>query len=297
MHGYIAGMLALVGNLLLSLGMVLQKKNVGWFAHRGNKKEGRYRRAKYGWLLGFTFMNLQPVFNYFALFGLPPNIVAAMIGTNVAFTSILATILLGERLGLKRILAVVVIFGAVAVMSYTGEELARGIAGMSERLYYAFGIIPFATGVVLALGRRRLCRLRGFPTLIAAVAGALGGYMIVTMKALQLHSQGGLLSWLGKPYVYIYFIAGAMNFSIIQLAFHHGEVSTVSPADYGMQVLWSAVTSYLVFGLRPDLLHLACITLIVASIVVIASTGAKLPLPEAEMRRPCGEHAAGEAER
>lgn len=274
MHGYFAALIALTGNFLLSLGMVLQKKNVCWFGHKG-EKERKYRRAKYGWILGFTLMNLQPVFNYFALFGLPPNVVAAMIGTNVAFTSVLAAYMLGERLTRRRLAGAAVIFVAVGAVSMTGDQAAAGIVEVRPAFYYAFGALPLALAAFLAAFRRRI-RNRAFPTMVAAVAGALGGYMVITMKALQLEASGGPLSWLATPYFYIYFASGAVSFSILQLAFHRGEVTTVSPADYGMQVLWSALASHLVFGMRINVVHQAAVLAILVSIVVIASSGKAL---------------------
>jgi len=271
MHGYVAALIALTGNFLLSLGMVLQKKNVGWFGHKG-EKERKYRRARRGWILGFVLMNLQPVFNYFALFGLPPNVVAAMIGANVAFTSVLAALMLGERLTRRRLAGAVVIFAAVGAISLTGERAQAGIVEVRAGFYYAFGAFPFALAAVLAAFRRRI-RSRAFPTMVAAVAGALGGYMVITMKALQLEASGGPLTWLATPYFYVYFAAGAASFSVLQLAFHRGEVTTVSPADYGMQVLWSALAAQFVFGMPIDLVHQAAILAILASIVAIASSG------------------------
>jgi len=264
MTEYVAALIALAGNACLSLGMVLQKKNVGWFGFKG-RKDRRHRAAKYGWILGFTLMNAHPIFNYFALLGLPPNVVAAMVGTNVAFTSILAAVLLGERLPPRRIGAIVVIFGAVATLGLRGGS-ARPAAVVDNWLYF-FGGFPLAIAAFCALFRRSL---KGpvFPTLVAAVAGSLGGYMVLVLKALQI-TRTSPIGWFATPYIYLYIVAGISAFSLIQLAFKSGDVSAVSPADYGMQVLWPAISSYFVFAMRFDFVQMLCIALIIAAMLLI----------------------------
>ncbi|MBL8965676.1 MAG: DMT family transporter [Spirochaetaceae bacterium] len=272
MHEYLAALIALVGNFLLSLGMVLQKKSVGWFGYK-ERKDRKYRRAKSGWIVGFTLMNLHPIFNYVALLGLPPNVVAAMIGTNVAFTSLLAALLLGEKINKRRITAFLLIFGAVALLGLRGKP---HLGGLRDEWLYVFGAIPLGIGALCWIFRRRLLG-PAFPTAIAAVSGSLGGYMVLAMKAFQLRAGGDTGLWFTTPYIYLYFLGGLGAFSLIQLAFKHGDVTLVSPADYGMQVLWPSLASYFIFGMTFDPLQVGCIAAIVVAILLIAGSGIQLP--------------------
>ena len=83
-----AGLVGLAGNFVLSLGMVLQKKNVAWFGAK-DRARGELRREASGWIAGFCLMNVVrrlPVTS--RCMGLAANIVgAALIGSDVvAFT-------------------------------------------------------------------------------------------------------------------------------------------------------------------------------------------------------------------
>ncbi|HUW40376.1 MAG TPA: hypothetical protein VMV90_05160 [Rectinemataceae bacterium] len=247
-----AALIALAGNFVLSLGMVLQKRNVAWLGHKG-ARDRDFVRARSGWLLGFLLMNAAPVFNYLALLGLPPNVVGAAIGSNVAFTAILSALMLGERLGWRRILWTCATFAAIALAALRG----RGASGpLVPGALYAFIALPLvAAAASLALRRRR--KSASLAVAIAAVAGSLGGFMILPLRALQIGTAASLAGWLGSPYLYLYIAAGAGSFSIIQLAYKDGEMSKVSPAYYGMQVLWPAIASYFAFGAAFDIVQAA----------------------------------------
>jgi len=75
---------ALLGNFLLSLGFSLQKKHVSWLSAKRRGEKVRQGEV-IGWTSGFILMNVQPIFNYLALGVLPPNVVAAIGGSNIIF--------------------------------------------------------------------------------------------------------------------------------------------------------------------------------------------------------------------
>jgi len=87
---------ALLGNFLLSLGFSLQKKHVSWLSAKRRGEKVRQGEV-IGWTSGFILMNLQPIFNYLALGVLPPNVVAAIGGSNIIFTIVLSYWMLGEK--------------------------------------------------------------------------------------------------------------------------------------------------------------------------------------------------------
>jgi drug/metabolite transporter (DMT)-like permease len=239
----LAAFAALAGNFLLSLGMILQKRHVGWIGHKGSRDEA-FRRARRGWLLGFTLMNAQPVFNFVALLGLPPNVVGAAAGSNVAFTAVLASLVLGERIGARRLAWTCAMFAAMAVSAFAAPPSGSGF--VPAALFASLAPPLLAAAVALPLRRRR----RGPTTavVLAAVAGSLGGFMVLPMRALQISGGGSLAGWLGAPWLWLYILAGVGGFSIVQLAYKDGRMSTVAPAYYGMQVLWPALASYFVFA-------------------------------------------------
>lgn len=281
-----AALLALAGNFVLSLGMVLQKRHVGWLGRKGGL--GREsRRDRRGWTAGFVLMNLAPIFNYFALLGLAPNIVAAMIGSSVAFTTLLAALVLKERVGGRRLCWTGGLFAALALAGLRGE--AAG-ASFSPAALAASAALPPAAGLLLVLARERRRRrgagggdgqparsqpardlsARGLAAALGAAAGAAGGSMVLSMRAVQLSGGGSLAGWLGTPYLYGYAAAGLAAFALIQLAYKDGEMSSVSPVFYGMQVLWPALSSYAVFDAPFDLVEAEAFGAIALAILFIA---------------------------
>ena len=81
----LAAAIAVSGNLVLSLGMTLQKAHVGWIGHSPFRRRGKaaFYRDFPLWLLGFVLMNIVSVFTFFALMGLSTNVVSAITGTAV----------------------------------------------------------------------------------------------------------------------------------------------------------------------------------------------------------------------
>jgi len=246
--------IAVSGNFFLSFGMTLQKRHIGWIG-RGRPRDGASGGASGGafrhdlalWLLGTLFMNLVSVFTFFALMGLSTNVVGAITGTSVAFTAILSKIMLKERLGKWRLAWTIILFAAIAAAGFLGEGGSSGAAGLSTSALYAFLVVPLAAGALLLALRGRLKSPR-LAAGIAASSGALGGFMIFPMRAIQVAAAPGIAGFLSSPYLYAYLIAGVTSFLLVQVAYKDGEMVTVAPALYGMQVLWPAVGSIIVFG-------------------------------------------------
>ena len=298
--------IGLSGNFLLSLGMVLQKRHVAWMGRRG-RRDAAFRRDLLGWLLGFVLMNVAPVTNYFALLGLAANVVSALIGADVAFTALLVAFFLKERLGGAELAWTAVLFVALGVAGFRGGSPS---SGFSVSPYLVFYVLPVAVGLVALLFRWRraagraagpassgaaaaaIARTAEAPAnaapavaasaksrhgklavVFACVAGAFGGYMVLTMRALQLAAGNDIIRWLSTPYLYLYVLGGILSFVMVQLAYKDGSMGTVSPAFYGMQVLWPALASYAVLGAAFDALQAAAFAAIALSILMISRKG------------------------
>ncbi len=266
----LACVLALMGNFLLSLGMVLQKKNVSWIGAT-DKKTREYHNALSGWLVGFVLMNIQPIFNYLALMGVDANVVSALIGANVAFTAILATTMLHEKLGHARLVYIILLFAAMALAGARGAVVGRhgGAEAFNTAMFYLFFALPIvAVGIVLLVRIRKPGR--GLAVLIAGIAGGVGGYTVLSMRAVQLSAGNNIGAWFLTPYLYTYLATGIISFLSIQVAYKDGEMQTVAPAYYGMQVIWPAVASYFVLGSVFDPLQALAFICIAFCIVMIS---------------------------
>ncbi|HET7838658.1 MAG TPA: hypothetical protein VFL04_02775 [Rectinemataceae bacterium] len=257
---------ALLGNFLLSLGMTLQKRHIGWIGRKG-PRDAAFRLDLLGWLAGFALMNIQPVFNDLALLGLPPNVVGAAAGSSVAFTAILASVLLHEGLGLRRLLWTGAMFAAMGLSAFHAE--GSGTRVLPLALYVS--LVPPLIAAALALLARRRRRGPGTALALAAVAGSLGGFMVLPLAALRLVGGGDFSLWLGTPYLYLYIVAGVGAFSVVQLAYKDGRMSQVAPAYYGMQVLWPALASYFAFAAPFDPVQAAAFVAVALCVVAIAA--------------------------
>ncbi len=265
MNIYLAVGIALSGNFLLSLGMILQKRNVLWVS-KDKAMRLKYRAHKAGWITGFILMNMVPIFNYAALFGLAPNIVAALIGSSIAFTSLLTAVMLKEHIGARRLAWTGALFASLTLAGLRGEAAGHSFSPVG---LFTFFSVPLIAGFLLRATRKK-GRLPGVAQGMAAVAGAMGGMMVLMMRAVQLSAGPSILSWFVTVYFYTYFMAGASSFMFIQLAYKDGEMASVSPVFYGMQVLWPALASYAVFGSPFDPVEAAAFAAIAVSILFVS---------------------------
>src|SRR5512142_1896011 len=188
--------------------MALQKRHVGWIGRAPEPPEGLERRRPrrafrdfWPWFLGFMLVNSVPVFQYLALMGLTTNVVGAIAGTSVAFTTLLAWAFLRERLGAGRLAWSVALFGAIAAAGFLGEGGASGAEGFSPAaLFVALGL-PLLGGAALFAARFRWKGPR-LAAAIAAFSGCLGGFMVFPLRALQVAAMPTIAGWLSSPYFY-----------------------------------------------------------------------------------------------
>jgi drug/metabolite transporter (DMT)-like permease len=261
---------ALAASAILSLGMVLQKRHVLFVGFQG-PRDAAFRRARRGWLAGFTLVNLAPPFNYLALLGLPANVVAGVSGSNVAFAALFSALLLGERIGLRELLLSLALFGAIAVACLRGgaASMTTDPAAPPELLFaWLFILVPIVLAVAAAILRKRW---KGplLAVLIGALSGAMGGFMLIPLKLLG-GAEPRIAAWLAAPWLWLYLAAGIASFAFVQLAYKDGEMKRVAPAFYGLQVLWPAIASLFVFSQSFDPLQWVAFAVIGACVALMA---------------------------
>jgi drug/metabolite transporter (DMT)-like permease len=270
-------LIALVVNAANSLGMVLQKKGIGW-QRKGRERDASWRRDRRIWLLGFLLVTVVPGLNFFALLALSPDIVGAMIGMNVAFTLLFSALLLEEKLKARGIAASAVMFASIVAL-----VLFKGSAGLGAWSWPPLALVwaaPFAiAGIAWLLMRGRPARAgsrenthsNSYGAVMGAVSGALSGAMFVFLKIAQLECSSNILRYAYMPYMYIYLTAALGGMYLMQIAYRHGSINAVAPAAYGSQVVYPVVATWLVFAGSPDLAQVACFVMIIGSVLVLAA--------------------------
>jgi drug/metabolite transporter (DMT)-like permease len=288
---YEAAAIALLGSLVLSLGMSLQKRYIGWIGRPAEcpptierRRKGRVYRDFGLWFFGFMLQNSVPVFQYFALMSLSTHVVAAVSGASVAFTAILARLFLRERLGRWRLAWTIILFVAIAAAGVFGESGSSGAEAFSMAALYVFLGLPLAMGIALLAARKRHRGPR-LAAVLAASSGCLGGFMLFPLRAIQFAASPGIPGWLSSPFLYAYLGAGISSFVLLQTAYKDGEMASVAPAYYGTQVLWPAIGSLFVFGAAFLPAQAAAFALVAVCVALIAGAPPALSPPMDGPRR------------
>ena len=207
---------------------------------------------------------------FYALATLPLAQVYSLLFTGPLMITLLAVPILGERLGLHRLLAVLVGFTGVLIVLRPGGDTA------------------FELGHLAAIG----AALGGA---VAAVAGRKVGE-VERSAVLLLYPMlaAFILSGMALPSVYqpvpidhlaLFALVAAMNFAaalIVIAAFRQGEASVVSPMNYS-QIIWATGFGLLLFGEAPDRGTLLGSAVIIASGVYIVL---RESLGQRSVRRP-----------
>jgi len=257
-------MLALCGNFILSLGLTLEKKHVGWIHSKRQRLRMQPEEIAW-WGAGFFLTNIQPVFNYFALGKLSANVVAALCGSNVAFTMLLSSWLLKERITRQKIRWIALLTASLAAVGVTQQP--------SEAVFHAVAFwIAFFLPALFTLGALfSLDKKWHIPEglLLGISAGSFAGFMVLAMAALKMTEGAFSLHWLASPYFYVYFFCGIASFLVSQFAFRRGKMNTFAPSYYGLAVLYPAIAAYFVSGIAVVPFQLVGFAGIAVSIVFL----------------------------
>lgn len=261
---------AVGGSVVISLGMVLQKKGVPWLQWRGDK-DPRYARLKAIWITGFVLNNLLAVFYFFALKALSAAIVGAMMGLNIVFSAAFSALLLKERLSKRMAAGSAALMGFIALANLSSPPYGISAPPALSHMLLFF-LAPYALAAAALLTRRaRWLRAEAYALAFAAAAGALEGFIIILIKAMQLSAGSNLLSYLGTPYPYMYAVATLSVLSLLQVAYANGRMTKTGPMLWGMQIFYPVAISYASFAAPLVPAQLAAFAGIVACVVLIQS--------------------------
>lgn len=182
---------------------------------------------------------LAGILAYASLDTLPlVDMITIIFGAPLMVTA-LAGLMLGERVDLRRWIAVVVGFSGVLVVT------RPGMGGFGIGHFYAV-LVMLLTCVFIILTRKLSATETGESLLMMpAIVGAIFLFPAVPfVGTVQLN----LLQWV---LVVSLGIAASMAYWLVVRAYRAAEASMLAPYIY-LQVLWSLMLGYLVFGQLPD---------------------------------------------
>ncbi len=194
---------------------------------------------------------VTPCAGFFAFTQLPMTEVYALLFTMPLLITLLSIPILGERVGIWRMLAVFVGLGGVLVVMRPGDtDLQIGhISALVAALSGATASI-----VVRKIGREeRRVVLMLYPLLISVfVMGSIMGFVYQPMQTSELA---------GMAAVAAFSFAATL---LLVYAYTLGEAVTVAPMQYS-QIIWALVLGYYLFGEPVDTTTLIGVGIIIAS--------------------------------
>lgn len=200
-----------------------------------------------------------------ALFHMPIANVTAILQVLPLTVTLSSAMLFGDRLGWRRLLAIMIGFFGVMII------VRDGLTGLDSYALYALIAVGFVT--VRDLCARRLSA--GVSSVTIALIGAIG---IVGFSAIG--SIG--VEWVaisGKSAALLVgaalFIIGGYMFSVMTMRV--GEISFIAPFRY-TSLLWALLLGFVIFGDWPDQLTML-------GIVIVVLTGAFTFYRERKLRR------------
>jgi drug/metabolite transporter (DMT)-like permease len=191
-------------------------------------------------LMFFTAVSYMPLVNVTAIGFAAPLILTA-----------LGHFVLGERVGLRRWMAILVGFVGVMVIIRPGVDVVHWAA--------LIALAMAASNAVYQLATRMLAGVDSPQTTIffTNIAGSIGFSFLIPF----FWTPPGAFGWIAMAL--LGFMGGLGHYLLIQ-AFGHAPVSMLAPFAY-TAILWVTISGYLVFEQLPDLWTITGAAIIIAS--------------------------------
>jgi drug/metabolite transporter (DMT)-like permease len=192
------------------------------------------------------------VANFFAIRYLPLTVTGSILFSVPLLVCALSVPLLGERVGWRRWMAILVGFGGVLVIIRPGSE--------AFSIYVLICLITVVSYALYNITTRRLAGVDSASTQQFYTA-------LIAMVCIMPFAFGGWV-WPGDTASWVAFasigVSGAVGHQIFAIAHRLAPASSLAPFIYS-QVIYLSAASWIVFGEPPDIWILAGAPLVVAS--------------------------------
>jgi S-adenosylmethionine uptake transporter len=205
----------------------------------GDKTDGHLRPRHPWWLMARALSGVATaVAGFYAFTVLPMAQTYAILFAGPLLITLLAIPMLGEKVGLRRGLAVVVgLIGVLIVLRPGGAPLGLGhLAAMSAAVTGAMASI-----IVRKIGgEERPVVMQLYPMLVSVAA--MGCALPWVYKPMPIEHLGLLL---------VFSLLGFIATAVIIAAYRAGEAVIVAPMQYS-QIIWAVIFGALFFNETPD---------------------------------------------
>jgi multidrug transporter EmrE-like cation transporter len=253
--------MALLAYTLLSMGIVLMKKGVACFGWKG-KKNRRFYAYLGAWIAGFSIMNLNGIPNAIALKTLPPHIVAACAGWGIVILIFFSSWVLKENVFNSDFIFAGLIVVSIFLLNFFEKPIVVenpvSLSGL-----FIISLLPFALMPVLFF---KVITKKVKTVVYAALSGLAAGLLVVFLKMLMIAYGFQVGRFFGSIYLYAYIFAALISLIALQLANKSGDMIVIGPVQYSCQIIYPAVSTYVVFGQSLTLMQIAAIISIIYSV-------------------------------
>jgi drug/metabolite transporter (DMT)-like permease len=214
---------------------------------------------------------LSTIFNFAALAYLPLADVASIIFLSPILVSLLAVVMLRERVSLERWLTIAAGFAGAMLIVRPGA----GTLGIGA-------LLAFGCALSYALYQVTTRLVRESQPIVSLLFGGLLGMLVFSLLVPFFWEPPTLRVWL------IFILVGALGAGghlLVIMALQRAEASRTSPFTY-IQLIWAMLASYFVFGDVPSAWTLAGAAIIAFSGLHVYRLGLREQQAEAAARGP-----------
>jgi len=261
MEKLLAIFMALIAYSLLSIGIVLMKKGVDCFGWKGKKNRQFYTHLG-TWIAGFLIMNINGVPNAIALKTLPPHIVSASAGWGIIVLIFFSAWVLKEKIfGSDFIFTGLIVVSIFLLNFFEQSNTTESPVSLSGLI--VISVLPFIIMPVALFGKIS----KKIKTVVyAAVSGLSAGLLVVFLKMLMMTYGFQVGKFFGSIYLYLYIFFALLSLIALQLANKSGDMIVIGPVQYSSQIVYPAISTYVVFRQSLSLMQMAAMVLVIYAV-------------------------------
>ncbi|XP_046840405.1 NIPA-like protein 2 [Xenia sp. Carnegie-2017] len=252
---FVGAVLAISGNLLISISMNLQKYSHNQIATTDDSDGKAYLRSKVWWF-GIVLMVFGEIGNFSAYGFAPASLVAPLGTTTVIANAIIAVVFLGENFRLQDLFGIsMAVVGAFLLVTFSTKETSEPTAKqlMSYVRQWSFVLYIFLE-IVLFCGllyfQKRYCIENVFISLL--LVAILGSVTVICAKGVSsmINLTFSGMNQLSHPLPYIMFIlmviTSVAQVRFLNVAMKHYDATVVVPTNFVFFTI-SAILSGIMF--------------------------------------------------
>ena len=240
--------LALLGILLHSIGIMLQKKganglNFGQLLKNLRKLKLKITSDRVIWVVGLVIaycISILPT--AIASEDLSSQVMSAISGIGIVFIIVLSRFFLKEDIHKSDIIYGVIIIVSIFVLCISQDRQSGSYVNM--KAFYAMMAAPFILFVPAVF---RGLNIKTKALLYSSLSGLTGGFAYVVLNIAVKNGNASFAGVFATSYIYEYIIIGFVSGLFLQVAYKFGDLINIAPVQMSLQVIFPLVCSYVIF--------------------------------------------------